>query len=55
MGGGIQPMEVSGPGKNPVPTEQAAGWVPEPVGTSRGQKNLLSLPGIEVRTLQPVT
>ena len=48
-------MEGSGPGKNPVPTEQEAGWVPEPVETSRGQKNLLSLPGLEVRILQTVT
>jgi len=55
MGGEIEPMEVSGQEKNPVPTELEAVWVPEPNGTSRGEKNLLSLPGIEVRTLQPVT
>ena len=32
-GAEIQPVEVSGPGKNSIPTEQEAVWVPEPVGT----------------------
>jgi hypothetical protein len=39
------------PGKDPVPTVQEAGWVPEPVWI--GAENLAS-PGFDPRTSQPV-
>jgi hypothetical protein len=36
-----------------VPTEQEAGWAPEPTGFCR-RKNILYLPEFEPRTVQPV-
>ena len=40
------------PGKDPVPIVQEAGWATGPVWT--GAENLVSTPGFDPRTVQPV-
>jgi hypothetical protein len=41
-------------GQTPIPTEQMAGWVPEPGWTFVEEKNLLPLQRIEPRIVQPI-
>jgi hypothetical protein len=38
---------------NSVPAEQEAGWASEPVLTFGEEKDLLPLPGLDPRTIQP--
>jgi hypothetical protein len=40
--------------RTPIPTEQDAGWAPEPVWSFGRTENLLPLPGFRPRTVQPV-
>ena len=37
-----------------VPTEQEAGWAPEPVWMLVEEETLLTLPGFKPHTVQPV-
>jgi hypothetical protein len=45
------PRPLFTPGKDPVPIEQEAGWVPGPVWT--GAENIVPM-GFDPRTVQPV-
>jgi len=54
VSGQLQAPALLLPGEQPpVPTEQEAGWAPEPALTFGKEKNLFPMPAIEPRSSNP--